>query len=112
MRKTLLVLAVVAAGDVAAATAGELVRAQGARAIPGGCIVVLKPGAAVRAGSLKAGLTVSQMAVGAAARYRGQVRHFYEAALSGYSICLPDAAAELLASDPDVELVEQDQVME
>src|SRR5262245_40893370 len=110
MRKTLLVLAVVAAGDVAAATAGDLIKAQGPRAIPGCYIVTLKPGAAMKPGSLQAGLTVAQVAVGAAARYRGQVRYWYEAALSGYSICLPDAAAELLARDPAVELVEQDQV--
>jgi Subtilase family/Peptidase inhibitor I9 len=110
VRNTLLGLAMVAAGDVAAARAGELVKAQGARAIPGCYVVALKAGAAVRAGSLQAGLTVSQLAVGAAARHRGQVGHVYEAALSGYSICLPEAAAEALAREPEVEVVEQDQV--
>ena len=111
MKKSLLVLAVVAALDCAAATAGEFVRAQAGRGIPDCYVVVLKPDAVVRAGALKAGVTVSQLAVGAAARFGGRVQHFYETALTGYSICLPEKAAQLLAEDPSVELVEQDQVM-
>jgi hypothetical protein len=111
MKKSLLVLAVVAAFDSAAATAGEFVRAQAGRAIPDCYVVVLKPDAVVHAGALKAGLTVSQLAVGAAARFGGRIQHFYETALTGYSICLPEKAAQALADDPSVELVEQDQVM-
>jgi len=111
MKKSLLVLAVVAALDCAAATAGEFVRAQAGRAIPDCYVVVLKPDAVVRAGALKAGVTVSQLAVAAAARFGGRVGHFYETALTGYSICLPEKAALALADDPSVELVEQDQVM-
>jgi subtilisin family serine protease len=111
MKKSLLVLAVVAAFDSAAATAGEFVRAQAGRAIPDCYVVVLKPDAVVRAGALKAGVTVSQLAVGAAARFGGRIQHFYETALTGYSICLPEKAAQALADDPSVELVEQDQVM-
>jgi subtilisin family serine protease len=111
MKKTLLMLAVVAGADAAVAAAGDFVRAQAGRGIPDCYVVVLKPGAAVRAGSLQAGLTVSQHAVSAAARFGGQAGHFYEAALSGYSICMPEPAAEALARDPSVELVEQDQVM-
>ena len=111
MKKSLLVLAVVAALDCAAATAGEFVRAQAGRGIPDCYVVVLKPDAVVRAGALKAGVTVSQLAVGAAARFGGRVQHFYETALTGYSICLPEKAAQLLADEPSVELVEQDQVM-
>ena len=111
MKKSLLVLAVVAALDCAAATAGEFVRAQAGRGIPDCYVVVLKPDAVVRAGALMAGVTVSQLAVGAAARFGGRVQHFYETALTGYSICLPEKAAQLLAEDPSVELVEQDQVM-
>jgi subtilisin family serine protease len=111
MKKSLLLLAVVAALDSAAATAGEFVRAQAGRAIPDCYVVVLKPDAVVRAGSLKAGVTVSQLAVGAAARFGGRIQHFYETALNGYSICLPEKAAEALAADPAVALVEQDQVM-
>ena len=111
MKKSLLVLAVVAALDCAAATAGEFVRAQAGRGIPDCYVVVLKPDAVVRAGSLKAGVTVSQLAVGAAARFGGRIQHFYETALNGYSICLPEKAAEALAADPAVALVEQDQVM-
>jgi subtilisin family serine protease len=112
MKKSLLLpLAVVAALDGAAATAGEFVRAQSGRAIPDCYVVVLKPDAVVRPGALQAGLTVSQLAVGAAARFGGRIQHFYEAALNGYSICLPEKAARALADDPSVELVEQDQVM-
>ena len=111
MKKSLLVLAVVAAFDCAAATAGEFVRAQAGRAIPDCFVVVLKPDAVVRAGALKAGVTVSQLAVGAAARFGGRIQHFYETAITGYSICLPEKAAQALAADPSVELVEQDQVM-
>ena len=111
MKKSLLVLAVVAAFDSAAATAGEFVRAQAGRAIPDCYVVVLKPDAVVRAGALKAGVTVSQLAVGAAARFGGRIQHFYETAITGYSICLPEKAAQALAADPSVELVEQDQVM-
>jgi hypothetical protein len=111
MKKSLLVLAVVAAFDSAAATAGEFVRAQAGRAIPDCYVVVLKPDAVVRAGALKAGVTVSQLAVGAAARFGGRIQHFYETALTGYSICLSEKAAQALADDPSVELVEQDQVM-
>ena len=111
MKKSLLVLAVVAALDCAAATAGDFVRAQAGRGIPDCYVVVLKPDAVVRAGALKAGVTVSQLAVGAAARFGGRIEHFYETALTGYSICLPEKAAQLLADDPSVELVEQDQVL-
>jgi hypothetical protein len=32
------------------------------------------------AGALKAGVTVSQLAVGAAARFGGRIQHFYETA--------------------------------
>ena len=110
MRKTFLVVAAFAA-TASAATAGEFVRAQGPKAIPDCYIVVLKPGTTVRPGGSKAGLTVAQVAVGAAARYGGRVGHFYEHALSGFSLCMPEAGARALANEPNVELVEQDQIM-
>jgi hypothetical protein len=110
MKKTFLVLAVAAASATAAA-AGDFVRAQEGRGIPDCFIVMLKPEAAVPPGSARAGFTVSQLAVGAAARHGGTVRHFYEHALSGFSICMPEAAARVLAREPEVALVEQDQVM-
>jgi hypothetical protein len=110
MKKTL--LALVAAAAAATAGAGDFVKAEGPRAIPDCYIVVLKPGAAVRGGAGRAGLTVSQLAVAAAARHGGSVRHFYEVALSGFSICLPEKAAEALANEPNVDLVEQDQTVE
>jgi len=108
MKKMVLAL-MVALATAAAAPAGQFVKVEGANAVPDCYIVVLKPGAAVHPGGGKAGLTVSQLAVGAAARYGGSVRHFYEVALSGFSICLPENAARLLAEDLNVELVEQDQ---
>jgi subtilisin family serine protease len=110
MTKTFLVVAAFAAA-ASAATAGEFVQAQGPRAIPDCYIVVLKAGATVRPGGDKAGLTVAQVAVGAAARYGGRVGHYYEHALSGFSLCMPEAAARALANEPNVELVEQDQIM-
>jgi len=110
MKKTLLILAALAAA-APAASAGQFVKAQGDRAIPDCYIVVLKPGATVRPGSPTAGMTVSQRAVGAAARFGGRLRHFYERALTGYSLCVPEAAARQLADEPEVELVEQDQMM-
>jgi hypothetical protein len=110
MSKTLLVLGAFAA-TAPAAIAGEFVQAQGPRAIPDCYIVVLKAGTTVRPGGDKAGLTVAQVAVGAAARYGGRVGHYYEHALSGFSLCMPEAAARALANEPHVELVEQDQIM-
>jgi subtilisin family serine protease len=110
MRGTLLTLAAFATG-AAAASAGQFVKAHGPRAIPDCYIVVLKAGAAVRPGSRRAGMTVSQLAVGAAARFGGRLRYSYEYALSGYSLCLPEAGARALANEADVELVEQDQVV-
>jgi subtilisin family serine protease len=111
MRKTFLVLAAFAA-TAPAATAGQFVRVQGSRAIPDCYIVVLKAGTTVRPGGDKAGLTVAQVAVGAAARYGGRLGYVYEHALSGFSLCMPEAAARALANEPNVELVEQDQIME
>ena len=92
MRGTLLVLAALAVGT-SAVDAGQFVKATGARAIPGCYVVVLEPGAAARAGGPRAGMTASQLAVGAAARFGGKLGHVFEHALSGYSICLPEAAA-------------------
>ena len=101
MRGTLLTLAAFAT-SAAAASAGQFVKAHGPRAIPDCYIVVLKAGAAVRPGSRRAGMTVSQLAVGAAARFGGSLRYFYEYALSGYSLCLPEAGARALANEADV----------
>src|SRR5262245_57363311 len=112
MMKTRILLFLAAAVPAAAASAGELIKAPGPRAIPDCYVVVLKRGAAVRPGGGVAGLTVSQLAIGAAARHGGTVGHVYETALQGYSICLPQRGAEALAADPHVELVEQEQVFE
>jgi subtilisin family serine protease len=110
MRKTLLVLAAFAA-TAPAAMAGDFVRARAGRGIPDCYIVVLKPGAAVKFGGARAGLTLSHLALGAATRHGGKVQYLYEHALEGYSLCVPEAAAQALANEPEVELVEQDQVM-
>jgi hypothetical protein len=111
MRKTLFVFVVAVVAAHAAPTAGgEFRRIGGPRAIPDCYVVVLKPGATVRAGGLNPGLSVSQLAIGAAARHGGTVRHFFEHALQGYSICLPEPAALALSEEPSVALVEQEQV--
>jgi subtilisin family serine protease len=109
MKTMLLTAAALAAA--ASASAGEFHRARGDRAIRDCYIVVLKPGSTVKAGGAQAGFTVAQRAVDAAARYGGRMQHVYEHALTGYSICMPEAAAEALSRDPNVEMVEQDQVM-
>jgi hypothetical protein len=109
-KRTLFVLAIAAQAGLS--SAGEIVRARAGRAIPGCYVVVLKPGSTVRGGGGVAGLTVGQFAVGAAARHGGSVRHFYETALQGYSICMPERAAQALADEFDVAIVEEDQVYE
>jgi subtilisin family serine protease len=111
MRKTLLVLAAFTA-TAPAVSAGEFVKAQASRAIPGCYIVVLNPGSTVKFGGNRAGLTLSQKAVGTAARFGGKVQYLYEHAIEGFSLCMSESHAETLAKEPDVALVEEDQMME
>ena len=46
-----------------------------------------------------------------AALHRGRLRHIYRAALKGFAVELPDAAAQALARDPRVRFVEEDAIV-
>ena len=77
--------------------------------IPDQYIVVLEDDAAgTPEAPARSGLTVSIVAVDMAARYGGTVFHFYETALKGFAIRMPERAAQRLAADPRVSFVEQD----
>ncbi len=77
--------------------------------IPDQYIVVLEDDAAGTADApARSGLTVYIVAVDMAARYGGTVFHFYETALKGFAIRMPESAAQRLAADPRVSFVEQD----
>lgn len=69
--------------------------------IPGQYIVVFNDDAADVAG----------LAAQLAGMAGGQVFHIYTAAIKGFAIRIPDAAASALARNPNVAYVEQDQVM-
>ncbi|HEV2778792.1 MAG TPA: S8 family peptidase [Actinophytocola sp.] len=82
----------------AAAAEGTILGAGSANAIPGSYIVVFKDG-------------VQAQAQASAARYGGQVKHTYTAALNGYAATMSEQQAKRLAADPAVAYVEQDQVV-
>ncbi|GAA4692928.1 S8 family peptidase [Streptomyces youssoufiensis] len=87
--------------DAPGTDAGTVLGTDSPDALPGSYVVTLRPGVAARA------------ADGAAlvARYGGTVRHVYTAALNGYAVRLPAAAARRLAADPAVATVVQDSVV-
>ena len=93
-----------AAPDGAASTP-ELARASAsgaeAQVIPGRYIVVFKSEVADAPG----------LARRLVAANGGQLRYTYEHAIKGFAADLPDAAATALARNPNVDYVEQDQVM-
>lgn len=74
-------------------------------AIPGQYIVVLKDGESARAGD------VATRARALSDRYRGRLGAVYERTLSGFAVAMDEAEARLLAADPQVAYVEQDQVV-
>lgn len=76
------------------------VQAEAGAPVPGQYIVVMKPARGARAASAAA-------AVGVAS---GKVKRTFHAALDGFSASLSDAEAAALARDPNVALVERDQV--
>jgi subtilisin family serine protease len=92
-----------------AAQDDEIRRVRGARPIPGSYIVVLKEGVAAPPGA--AGLSVSQVAVDLATRHGGTATHYYQYALRGFAVRMPETAARALARDPRVEFVEEDAVV-
>jgi len=110
MQKALVTIALVAAA--AAASAGEVRRPRGSRAVRDSYIVVLKASAAdTSRWPARSGLSVSQVAGDMAARHAGRLAHFYEHALRGFSMRMTEAAAQVLADDPRVDYVEQDSEM-
>lgn len=109
MKRTLLALA--AFGLAAPGFAGEdrIRSPEGAPVVPDQYIVVLQEEAAgTPERPARSGLTISQVAVDMAARYGGSILHFYDAALKGFAIRMPEERALRLAADPRVEYVEQD----
>jgi subtilisin family serine protease len=73
------------------------------RSIPGQYVVVLKE-------SVPAS-DVASTAAGLAGAHGGSVGHVYTHALRGFSVTLPEAAADALSHDPRVDYVEEDGVV-
>jgi aqualysin 1 len=81
---------------------------RGADRIPDQYIVVLEESAAGPLGQFN---FAGQAAEALAAAYGGQVQHVYGAALNGFSVRMPEAAARRLSEDPRVLYVEEDGVV-
>jgi len=88
---------------VAAPLTGDIRQAGSATAIPGSYIVVLKDGTVSTLGSRAGKL---------AKKYDGAVNEVYSSALRGFATKMSERAAKLLAADPAVAYVEQNQVIE
>jgi aqualysin 1 len=99
MRRFIVAILVVLVATAAFAGNGEVRRAQ--RAVPNQYIVVLEDFVTDVPGAAHALATV----------HGGLVGHVYEAALRGFSIRLPQGAAEALARDSYVKYVEEDGVV-
>ncbi|GAB3152928.1 hypothetical protein GCM10027290_44770 [Micromonospora sonneratiae] len=93
-------------------TSGEILRAGGATAVPDSYIVVLRD-SAVRpaAGASATSATVATVADRLSTGYGGTVARVYHAALTGFEVRMPEAAARRLAADPAVAYVEQNHVV-
>lgn len=102
MKRLFLVVASVCAVSfpLPAQQGGNTVR-RSAKAIPSQYIVVLQPQEDVDA-----------VAAEAVNRFNGRLKHLYRSALRGFAIQLPAGAAETLARDPRVRLVEEDSIVE
>jgi serine protease len=112
MKRFLFTLAVLLLAATGFAGDGKIHQADGAIPIPDQYIVVLQDDAAgTPEAPARSGLTVSIVAVDMAARYGGSVFHFYETALKGFAIRMPESAAQKMAADPRVSFVEQDSVV-
>jgi subtilisin family serine protease len=112
MKRFLFTLAVLLLAAPGFAGDGKIHQADGAIPIPDQYIVVLQDDAAgTPEAPARSGLTVSIVAVDMAARYGGSVFHFYETALKGFAIRMPESAAQKMAADPRVSFVEQDSVV-
>ncbi|MEO3779205.1 S8 family peptidase [Micromonospora sp. B11E3] len=95
----------------AAPASGEILHADGAAAVPGSYIVVLKDSAVGgRAGTQEAAVAASARSL--AARYNATLGHVYGTALNGFEARLSEQAAKRLAADPSVAYVEQNQTVQ
>jgi aqualysin 1 len=81
---------------------------RGADRVPDQYIVVLEESAAGPLGRFN---FAGQAAEALAAAYGGQVQHVYGAALNGFSVRMPEAAARRLSEDPRVLYVEEDGIV-
>jgi subtilisin family serine protease len=87
---------------VAAPLTGDIRQAGSSTAIPGSYIVVLKDGTVS---------TVGARATKLAKKYDGAVNEVYSSALHGFATTMSKRGAKLLAADPAVAYVEQNQVV-
>jgi len=87
----------------AAPAEGTVLHANSADAIPGSYIVTLKSDVGFKATAPEGKSLISE--------YGGTVKRTYTSALNGYAATLTSTEAKRLAADPDVALVEQDQVV-
>src|SRR6185503_21137297 len=91
---------------LAASAAAEVRVPEGARAIPGRYIVVLRDDASAPSGLRAA--SAAGLASDLAARHGARVTRVYQRALRGFAARMSAAAAEALSRDPAVRYVEQD----
>lgn len=91
------------ASPAGAAPQGEIRHAGGPAAVAGSYVVVLKDTGSLRAEG------VSVLAQRLAQRNNGSVDFVYEAALLGFATTMSEANARLLAADPAIDFVQQNQ---
>jgi subtilisin family serine protease len=94
-------LATIGSPATAAPAEGQILNTGGVTAIPGSYIVVLQDAKVSRA-------QVQDTAAQMVREYGGKVERTYTAALRGFAVTMPEAAAKRLAANPSVKFVEQD----
>lgn len=100
------VLLVASALVLAVPAAAQILPTQ--NPVAGEYIVTLEEGVARRpADPISAGPSVPEVAAGIARSHGGEILHNYEYALQGFSIRLPERAAERLANSPRIARVEE-----
>ncbi|HEX6683410.1 MAG TPA: PKD domain-containing protein [Candidatus Limnocylindrales bacterium] len=97
---TVTALATLGSPAGAAPAEGQILNAGGISAIQGSFIVVLQDTAVT-------GTQVAGTAAQLARQYGGLISHTYTAALRGFAVTMPEAAAKRLAAHPSVKYVEQ-----
>lgn len=87
-------------------------RDEGAEPIPGRWIVTLREDdGSVQSARGRGAEALRGVAERISARHAGRVRHVYSAVLTGFATEMSEAEARAMARDPEVALVEQDQVV-